>query len=99
MGFGVHRMTGGALTWINTRMSTTEDFGVRPWGSWQAFKMALKAHFEPLLKEEHAREYIQKLVQIGNVNTYIYHFCELKNEIPLMKLVEAYSLFMHGLNP
>ena len=38
-------------------------------------------------------------MQIGNVNTYIYHFCELKNELPSMNLAEAYSLFMNGLNP
>ena len=38
-------------------------------------------------------------MQIGNVNTYIYHFRELKNEIPSMNSAEAYSLFIHGLNP
>ena len=67
--------------------------------SWQAFEKALKAQFEPLSKEERAREQIRKLVQTGNVNTYIYRFRELKNEIPSMNLAEAYSLFMHGLNP
>ena len=30
---------------------------------------------------------------------YIYCFRELKNEIPSMNSAEAYSLFMHGLNP
>ena len=44
------------------------------------------------------KEQIQKLVQIGNVNTYIYRFRQLKNEISLMNLAEAYSLFMHELN-
>ena len=48
---------------------------------WQAFEKALKAQFEPLSKEERAREQIRKLVQTGNVNTYIYRFCEVKNEI------------------
>ena len=38
-------------------------------------------------------------MQTGNVNTYIYRFRELKNEIPSMNSAEAYSLFMHGLNP
>ena len=38
-------------------------------------------------------------MQTRNVNTYIYCFRELKNEIPSMNLAEAYSLFMHGLNP
>ena len=36
---------------------------------------------------------------MGNVHNYIYCFHELKNDIPLMNLVEAYSLFMHDLNP
>ena len=67
--------------------------------SWQAFEKALKAQFEPLSKEEWAREQIWKLVQIGNVNTYIYRFRELKNEIPSMNSGEAYSLFVHGFNP
>ena len=92
-------MSGGALTWINARMSAVEELGVRPWVSWQAFEKALKAQFEPLLKEERAREQIRKLVQTGNVNTYIYRFRELKNEKPSMNSAEAYSLFMHGLNP
>ena len=70
-------MSRGAPTWIKARMSTAEDLGARPWGSWQAFEKALKEQFEPLLKEEHAREQIQKLVQTGNVNTYIYRFREL----------------------
>ena len=92
-------MIRGALTWINARMSIAEGLGVWPWVSWQAFEKALKAQFEPVSKEEGAREQIQKLVQIGNVNSYIYRFRELKNEIPLMNSAEAYTLFMHGLNP
>ena len=91
-------MIGGALTWINARLSTIEDLGARPWVSWQAFEKALKPQFEPLSEEERAREQIRKLVQTRNVNTYIYHFRELKNKIPSMNLVEASSLFMHGLN-
>ena len=67
--------------------------------SWQAFEKALKAQFKPLSKEENVREQIQKLVQTRNANNYIHRFHELKNEIPLMNLVEAYSLFMQGLNP
>ena len=63
-------------------MSAAEELGVRPWVSWQAFEKALKAQFEPLSKEERAREQIRKLVQTGNVNTYIYCFRELKNDIP-----------------
>ena len=50
------RMARGALTWINARMSVAEDLGVRPWVSWKAFATALKAQFEPLSKEECARE-------------------------------------------
>ena len=50
----VTRMSRGALTRINARMSTTEELGVRPWVSWQAFEKALKAQFEPLSKEERA---------------------------------------------
>ena len=80
-------------------MSAAEELGVRPWVSWQAFEKALKAQFEPLSREERAREYIQKLVQTRNVNTHIYCFRELKNEIPSMNSAEAYNLFMHGLNP
>ena len=60
--------------------------------------MALKAQFEPLLREEHAREQIRKLSQTGNVNNYNYRFRELMNEIPSMNSAEAYSLFMHGLD-
>ena len=83
------RMSRGALTWINARMSAAEELGVRPWVSWKAFEEALKAQFEPLSKEECAREQIRKLVQIGNVNTYIYCFRELKNEIPSMNSAKA----------
>ena len=36
-------MFGGALTWINARMSVADELGVRPWVSWQAFEKALKA--------------------------------------------------------
>ena len=80
-------------------MSAVEESEVQPWVSWQAFEKALKAQFEPLSKEEHAREQIRKLVQTANVNTSIYHFRELRNEIPSMNSVEASSLLMHGLNP
>ena len=38
-------------------------------------------------------------MQRGNVNIYIYHFRKLKNKITPMNSAEAYSLFMHGLNP
>ena len=93
------RMSRGALTWINAKMSVADEWGVRPWVSWQAFKKALKAQFEPLSKEERAREQIWKLVQTRNVNTHIYHFRELKNEIPSMNSSEAYNLFMDRLNP
>ena len=61
-----------------------EDLEVRPWPSWQVFAKAFKAQFEPLSKEERAREQIRRLVQIGNVNTCIYRFHELQNEIPAM---------------
>ena len=61
--------------------------------------MALKAQFEPVSREEHAREQIWKLSQTGNVNNHIYHFCELMNDMPSMNSAEAYSLFMHGLDP
>ena len=54
-------MMGGALTWINSRMSIVEELGVRPWVSWQAFEKALKAQFEPLSKEECAREQIPEV--------------------------------------
>ena len=53
---------GGALTWINARMSATKELGVRPWISWQAFEKALKGQFKPLLKEERARDQIRRLV-------------------------------------
>ena len=92
------RMSGGALTRVNTRMSIAKELGDRPWMSWQAFEKVLKAQFEPLSKEERAREQIRKLVQTGNVNTYIYRFRELKNEIPSINSAEACSLFMHGFN-
>ena len=36
---------------------------------------------------------------MGNVHNYIYCFHELKNDIASMNLVEAYNLFMLGLNP
>ena len=48
------QMLGGALTWINARMSIAEELGVRPWVPWQAFEKALNAQFEPLSKEERA---------------------------------------------
>ena len=92
-------MARGALTWINARMSVAQALGVCPWLSWQAFEKALKAKFEPLLKEECAREQIRKLVKTGNVNNYIYCLRKLKNKIPSMNSAEAYSLFIHGLNP
>ena len=38
-------------------------------------------------------------MQTGNVNTYIYCFRKLKNEIPSMNSAETYGLFMHGLDP
>ena len=80
-------------------MSVADELRVLPWVPWQAFEKALKAQFERLSKEEHVREQIRKPVQTGNVNTYIYCFCELKDEIPSMSSAEPYSLFMHGLNP
>ena len=55
-------MSGGALTWINARMSAIEELGVRRWVSWQAFGKALNAQFEPLSKEELARGQMWKLV-------------------------------------
>lgn len=91
-------MTNDTLTWINAKLHAAEKLGLMPWLTWQAFIMALKAQFESLPKEERAREQIQKLMQIGNVKNYIYHFRELHNDIPSMNLVEAYNLFMHSLN-
>ena len=61
--------------------------------------MALKAQFEPLSREERAREQIRKLSQIGNATNDIYCFRKLMNEVPSMNSVEAYSLFKHGLDP
>ena len=92
-------MSGGDLTWMDTKLNTIEQCGSTPWPEWQAFVTALKAQFEPLSREKRACEQIQKLSQTGNVNNYIYHFYELMNEIPSMNSVEAYSLFMHGLDP
>ena len=92
-------MTGGALTWINAKLCTAKELDAQPWPTWPFFVKALKVQFEPLSKEDWAREQIWKLVQIGNVNTYIYHFRELQNKIPSMNSVEAHNLFRHGLNP
>ena len=36
------RMSRNALTWINARMSATDELGVRPWVSWKTFEKALK---------------------------------------------------------
>ena len=51
-------MTGGALTWINAKLRATTELGVQPWPTWQLIAKVLKAQFEPLSKEEHAREQI-----------------------------------------
>ena len=93
------KMSSGALTWMNTKLNAAEQWGGEPWPEWQAFVTALKAQFEPLSREEHAHEQIRKLSQTGNVSNYIYHFHELMNEIPSMNSAEAYSLFMHSLDP
>ena len=92
-------MSGGALAWINTKMSATDELGIRPWVSWQAFEKALKAQFEPLSKEEQTREQTRKLVQTGHVNTYIYLFRELKNEIPSMNWVDVRAVVDDILQP
>ena len=65
-------------------------------GIMASFEKALKAQFEPLSKEERAREQIRKLVQTRNVNTYIYRFRELKNEIPSMNSAEAFACSCMG---
>ena len=59
----------------------------------------LKAQFKPLPKEEGSREQIWKLTQKNNVHNCIYCFRELENDIPPVNSIEAYNLFMHGLNP
>ena len=70
-------MIGGVLTWINAKLRAVEELDLQPWPTWQVYAKALEAQFEPLSKEEHAREQIWKLAQTGNVNTYIYRFHEL----------------------
>ena len=52
------RITRGVLTMINAKLRTAKELGVQPWPTWQVFAKALKAQFEPLLKEERAREQI-----------------------------------------
>ena len=61
-------MSGGDLTWMNTKLNAAEQWGGALWTDWKAFVTTLKAQFEPLSREEHAREQIQKLSQTGNVN-------------------------------
>ena len=83
---------------MNEQLCAAKDLDFSPWTSWQVFAKALKAQFEPLSKEEHVREQTQKPTQMGNVHHCIYHCHDLQNDIPFMKLAEAYSLLMHGLN-
>lgn len=45
-------MSGGALTWINAKLCVVEELGVAPWPTWTNFVMAIRAQFEPPLKEE-----------------------------------------------
>ena len=55
------RMSGGALTWMNTKLNVAKQWGGGPLPEWQAFVTALKAQFEPLSREERAREQIRNL--------------------------------------
>ena len=99
MGCGCH-LDDGWCTYLDEReVVCSIRLGSTTMALMASFPKVLKAQFEPMSKEVGAREQNRKLLQIGNVNTYIYHFCGLQNELPLMNSVEAYSLLMHGHNP
>ena len=55
------RMSGEALTWMNTKLNAKKPLGSVPWPEWQAFVRAFKAQFEPMSREERAHEQIRKL--------------------------------------
>lgn len=93
------RMSSGALTWMNAKIRDAEDAGRPPWNDWAAFRHDVLAQFEPLSKEERAREQIRALTQTGSVHVYVYRFTELRSDIPSMNIAEAFSLFMKGLQP
>lgn len=93
------RMSSGALTWMNARIRDAEIACRPPWNSWEDFRHDVLAQFEPLTKEERAREQIRTLTQTGSVHNYVYRFTELRSDIPSMNMAEAFSLFMKGLQP
>ena len=57
------------------------------------------ADFETKSMEERAREQPRNLSQTGSVHTCVYRFMTLHADVPSMNTAEAFSMFMHGLQP
>ena len=55
--------------------------------------------FSPLSEVEHARRKLMELKMGKNVSMYIQAFCTQMYKVPEMTQEEAFSLFMHGLEP
>ena len=95
----VSRLTGGALTWVNSRIADAERRYQQAFRNWQEFRDAFLRQFEPLSAQETTRMQIRSHVQIGSVQAYVYKFRELMANIPSMNMDEAYHLFISGLQP
>ena len=93
------RLKGGALTWLNSQVHEAAIRGQSPYANWAAFRAAFLRQFEPMSAEEVARGQIRAHTQTGNIQSYVYRFRELRAMIPSMNTLEAYNLFVSGLQP
>lgn len=93
------RMSGGAVTWMNSRLRDAAEGREALWTNWEEFRHDVLARYEPLSKEERAREQLRTLSQTGSVHTYVFKFETLRADVPSMNASEAFSLFMRGLQP
>ena len=65
--------------------------------TWEEFKNAITAHFQPIHEEDFARQYIRTLKQHRSVRDYVVRFQEVSLQIPTMDERSRVDAFTAGL--
>ena len=94
--YAVTLLDRNALAWW---MTVEKEKGVAAPSTWEAWKAALTAMFQPANLESEAREKLDALRQTGTVSSYAFTMRRLMLDVPGMTSAEKIHRFVHGLKP
>jgi hypothetical protein len=99
MNYVVTLLQGSAANWWRMLEDSSNRGGPELPSSWEEFKEAVIAQFQPLAEERSARLKLERMSQIGSVHDYVDTFSNTVLLIPTMDEGTRLQFFERGLKP